>query len=391
MKKAFRFLVLAFASLLMTLSVILLFESYLHFTGYINKPLLIETGVEYKDKYHHHDPKLIYVSNYTSNNSISNNPQEENLQFRPDLISNSQMDENTYVILMLGDSFTYGHNVADLETYPAQLERELATKGYNINVLNAGVSGYGIDQQYVLLKRILKYIQPDLVIFNINQNDIDDSNDNCLFRKNIFGSYTQVPGSFSNIYRQSLFLKYLPLKYHDSKVINLLLYSDSLRKNFLCTEKKFENWESDILAKIHFFFSSIEKDLSDGTDILFTFVPIQSYFSPKYSNSYYNLVYRKEILDQLSDFWIFDTNARIAELFSPGIRASRDGLVFLDGNLSEDNYISDPLDLSHSIFLGDDRDPSPLFGEKHMNELGNALIGDLVSEKILNKYKLPLK
>lgn len=373
------------------IGVFLLFEGFLHFRGYVNKPLLVQTGIEYKDRDYFHDSHLIYASNYVPNNVFLDQFPTNTLQFRPDVIPNTERDADTYLILTLGDSFTYGHKMDNNETYPAFLEKNLLHKGYDINVLNAGVPGYGVDQQYLLLKDILKSIEPNLIVFNLNYNDIHDSNGNCLFRKNVFGSYTQVPGYSSNIYIQSLFLKYLPLRYHDLKLINSLLYTlspESGRKNFLCTETDKEDLESHLIQKIDFLLSRIKEELPPNTEILFTLVPSQIYFSKEFANDSPNLLRRKEILDGLRSFSIFDMNSKIAEIFSPGLKETRDGLLFLDNNLEDNFFIFDSFDLTSVLFLEDDGTP---FGDRHMNKLGNALIGDLVSEQILNKYTLPLK
>jgi acyl-CoA thioesterase I len=44
-------------------------------------------------------------------------------------------------IVAYGDSLTAGFGVALAEAFPAQLERALKAKGYNVEVINAGVSG----------------------------------------------------------------------------------------------------------------------------------------------------------------------------------------------------------------------------------------------------------
>ena len=44
-------------------------------------------------------------------------------------------------ILAVGDSYTYGEEVGENDSWPAQLQRIK-----NQRVLNAGVSGYGFDQ-----------------------------------------------------------------------------------------------------------------------------------------------------------------------------------------------------------------------------------------------------
>ncbi len=53
-------------------------------------------------------------------------------------------------LLALGDSFTFGDEVDDADTWPARLERELGRP-----VLNGGVFGYGVDQIVLRGERLL--------------------------------------------------------------------------------------------------------------------------------------------------------------------------------------------------------------------------------------------
>jgi hypothetical protein len=63
-------------------------------------------------------------------------------------------------ILILGDSFTFGDQVSDNETYSHYLQEMLP----NTEVINMGVHGYGHDQMLILFKEEgIKY-QPDIVI-----------------------------------------------------------------------------------------------------------------------------------------------------------------------------------------------------------------------------------
>ncbi len=43
------------------------------------------------------------------------------------------------------------------------------------DIYNLGVSGYGTDQEYLLLKRLIDQIRPDLVLLIFCQNDHDDN------------------------------------------------------------------------------------------------------------------------------------------------------------------------------------------------------------------------
>ena len=63
-------------------------------------------------------------------------------------------------ILILGDSFTFGDEVSDHETYSYYLQEMLP----HTEVINMGVHGYGHDQMLILLKEEGVKYEPDIVI-----------------------------------------------------------------------------------------------------------------------------------------------------------------------------------------------------------------------------------
>lgn len=93
------------------------------------------------------------------------------------LRNNAEIDDdpNTFRILALGDSFTYGYYVHNEETWPARLEELLNQRlPTRFQVFNAGVPGYTIvDQLGYLLDKGLK-LEPDLVVIGFYTNDIFD-------------------------------------------------------------------------------------------------------------------------------------------------------------------------------------------------------------------------
>ena len=98
--------------------------------------------------------------------------QIDSLGFRgPDFPREKESGE--FRILYVGDSFTYGHNVADGETLPAQLERQLSTTCVRTRVINAGLSGSTIVGQDEMALRGLT-VSPDLVVLMYHENDIDE-------------------------------------------------------------------------------------------------------------------------------------------------------------------------------------------------------------------------
>ena len=71
-------------------------------------------------------------------------------------------------ILAIGDSFTFGDEVEDSETWAAHLEKIL-----NKRVLNAGVGAYGIDQAFLRAELLLDKYDPDVVILSFISDDIN--------------------------------------------------------------------------------------------------------------------------------------------------------------------------------------------------------------------------
>jgi hypothetical protein len=75
---------------------------------------------------------------------------------------------------LFGDSFTFGHGVADADTYSSVMAREWLAPG--VHVVNAGVMGYGISQQLQRLIELAERIGPgDSVVFAPISSDVERS------------------------------------------------------------------------------------------------------------------------------------------------------------------------------------------------------------------------
>ena len=84
-------------------------------------------------------------------------------------------------IVIMGDSFTMGHEVNVDDTYSRVLEESLRKNGVSVEVLNTGVSGYGTAEECLYLERELFKYSPDLVIVGFFGNDLVDN-----VRSNLF-------------------------------------------------------------------------------------------------------------------------------------------------------------------------------------------------------------
>jgi lysophospholipase L1-like esterase len=70
-------------------------------------------------------------------------------------------------ILAVGDSYTFGEEVSDTQTWPAQLQRLSGRR-----VLNGGVSGYGFDQVVLRAEQLAEDHKPSMIIVGFIADDI---------------------------------------------------------------------------------------------------------------------------------------------------------------------------------------------------------------------------
>lgn len=75
--------------------------------------------------------------------------------------------DDTRTILAVGDSYTFGDEVADGETWPAHLQRLTGRR-----TMNAGVSGYGLDQSVLRAERLAAASPPSLIVVGFIADDI---------------------------------------------------------------------------------------------------------------------------------------------------------------------------------------------------------------------------
>lgn len=70
-------------------------------------------------------------------------------------------------ILAVGDSYTYGDDVADGETWPVFLQKEVGRR-----TINAGVPGYGLDQTVLRAEQIATAERPALILVGFIADDL---------------------------------------------------------------------------------------------------------------------------------------------------------------------------------------------------------------------------
>lgn len=113
-------------------------------------------------------------------------------------INESQASTDKPKIAFIGDSFVWGFDVEEGRRFTDLLRSELPDH----EVLNWGVSGYGTDQEYLLLQREWPKDRPETVFLVFSGNDrMDNSSDRAY---GYFKPYFQKEGD-------SLFLKGVPV------------------------------------------------------------------------------------------------------------------------------------------------------------------------------------
>lgn len=80
-------------------------------------------------------------------------------------------------IAFIGDSFVWGYDVEQNERFSDKLQMLLP----EYEILNLGISGYGTDQEYILLQKWINTFKPDIVFLVFSKNDWEDNITNCRY------------------------------------------------------------------------------------------------------------------------------------------------------------------------------------------------------------------
>ncbi|MHC4454360.1 MAG: SGNH/GDSL hydrolase family protein, partial [Planctomycetota bacterium] len=78
-------------------------------------------------------------------------------------------NQNKTRIMILGDSYTFGEEVSDNETYSYYLQEMIPQS----DIINMGIHGYGHDQMLVYLKEEIGKYKPDIVILGFLHIDME--------------------------------------------------------------------------------------------------------------------------------------------------------------------------------------------------------------------------
>lgn len=139
----------------------------------IFRPPKLEDYIELKGNEQSYSPYKPNSSGATHGNPVRIN----SLGFRGPEISIPKPG-NSFRIIVLGDSYTFGQGVAESEIYTSLLGKKLSARyqGKRIEVINLGVMGVPAIYEMNLLHRLGSLLEPDFFMIGFVSNDVREGN-----------------------------------------------------------------------------------------------------------------------------------------------------------------------------------------------------------------------
>jgi len=175
-------------------------------------------------------------------------------------------EADTFRIICMGGSTTFGFPLGYKDSYPYSLENELRRTypNKNIEVINAGVFGYtSTNVRYQLEGEILQY-EPDLIIVDVGVND--SAREQPLTPRKWANHWMS-----SNIYMLRLFLKIVPPKNRAKQEWPMKVSRDQFSENLTrITEMAQDNGTDVILVNMNFrqwIYKDVRKEVAANYNI----------------------------------------------------------------------------------------------------------------------------
>lgn len=123
-------------------------------------------------------------------------------------------------ILVFGGSTIFCGEMPDSLTVPSQLQQMILASDFDVDVLNFGISGMRIENQFINLKSVPNLGSDDVVVFYDGVNDLNKIYETGLNLKNNQTPWRQINKIFSELENRSWFVRYLaPTVYVESRGI----------------------------------------------------------------------------------------------------------------------------------------------------------------------------
>lgn len=263
------------------------------------------------------------------------------------------------LVLAIGDSFTQGYPVEAANSYPAVLERALGRRGIRAVVSNAGMGDSGPDQQLRLLQsRLLPRLHPAVVVWSLYANDLWDNVLRAVFT--IEAGTLRPRSGFRNwIYARQCLFDFAPLPQsvkRNSYAFNLVLKAAELGAKAAVPPEYAKDPTAWGARKLR-----LELDEFERLAHAYGFTAYVMLIAPQ-------SVYLAAV-DPVAwqDHWSAVEHRRLTALLD-------DRRDVIDAWFGAEH--------AADIFADDVRDVGGL-GDRHFNEAGYALLGELVAERLL--------
>ena len=152
---------------------------------------LLDSYISSSTSYIKYDPLLGWVQR--SNSSSTNGLYRSNSDgIRSDREYSRTPASGVIRIALFGDSYTHSSDVEFQHSWGNILQESLNERGWNVEVLNFGVGGYGMDQAYLRWLTQGKHFNPHIVIFGFRA---PDALRNVNVLRSIYSPGTEVPFS----------------------------------------------------------------------------------------------------------------------------------------------------------------------------------------------------
>jgi hypothetical protein len=126
-------------------------------------------------------------------------------------------------ILLIGDSFIWGLHVDDKDTVASNLQKLIDVNNLEYEIINAGVPGYSIGQEYSYLKTVLiPQLKPDLIIWNIHPGDFNEMKHRSVYLMTE-GELKAIPSYLHGVYIDKKIRETIPNRIISMKTTTLLL------------------------------------------------------------------------------------------------------------------------------------------------------------------------
>ena len=107
-------------------------------------------------------------------------------------LSDTLLKNDAVKIAIFGDSYVHGDEVKFNETIGHFIEEFFLNDSINVEILNFGVSGYGMDQAYLRWECVKDKIKPDFVILGVQ---LENTKRNINIIRPLYSPITEIPFS----------------------------------------------------------------------------------------------------------------------------------------------------------------------------------------------------